>query len=128
MFASLAMATAGALPRAHAADTDILEVLGTARTNNRTASLIFRVPSHQARVSEIRIRSGSLAVTLVGVEIEFADGKLERMRIEEALPPGAQSHPIPVDPSRPVSRVFVTKQPGLRAGETAVQLLGKVAR
>jgi hypothetical protein len=103
-----------------------LEVLGTARTNNRTESLVFRVAPHQAHVSELRIRSGSLAITLVGIEIEFADGNLTRVGMQETLPPGQQSQPIPVESRRAVSKVFVTKRPGLRPGETTIQLLGKI--
>ncbi|WP_295556084.1 hypothetical protein [uncultured Hyphomicrobium sp.] len=117
------MATLGAtLPRAEQA----LDVLATARTNNRTQSLTFRVPAHQSRVSELRIRSGSLAITLVGLEIAFRDGGTERFVLQGALAPGHQSQPIPVDPSRTIREVLVTKQPGLRPGETAIQLLGKV--
>lgn len=105
-----------------------LEVLATVRTNNRTESLTFRIPAHQAHVSELRIRSGSLAVTLAGIEIEFADGKLQRTALEETIPPGHQSRPIPIESQRKLTRVFVTKRPGLQPGETAIQLLGKVER
>ena len=111
--------------RAHA---QALEVLGTARTNNRTESLTFRVPHHQAHISALRIRSGSLATTLAGIEIEFADGGLERIKVQETLAPGRQSRSIPVDRRRAVARVFVTKRPGLRPGETVVQLLGEIER
>jgi hypothetical protein len=115
-------------PLASSADAQSLEVLGTIRTNNRAGALVFRVPAHQAHVSELRIRSGGLAVTLVGIEIEYADGKLERIGLRENLAPGQQSHPIPTDARRAVKSVFVSKQPGLRPGETAVQLLGTVER
>ena len=110
------------------AEPQALEVLGTARTNNRTDTLTFRVPAHQTHVSALRIRSGSLAMTLSGIEIEFADGAFERVKLQDTLAPGQQSRPIPVDHRRAVSRVFVAKQPGLRPGETTVQLLGKVER
>ncbi|MBN8911270.1 MAG: hypothetical protein J0H65_04255 [Rhizobiales bacterium] len=105
-----------------------LEVLATVRTNHRTESLTFRIPAHQAHVSELRIRSGSLAVTLAGIEIEFADGRQHRALLQETLPPGHQSQPIPIEPHRAVTRVFVTKRPGLQPGETVIQLLGKVER
>jgi hypothetical protein len=123
----LALVLAALAPLAHAG-AQSLEVLATARTNNRTESLTFRIPTHQARVSELRIRSGSLAVTLAGIEIEFADGTQHRALLQETLPPGHQSQPIPVDSRHPVSKVFVTKRPGLQAGETAIQLIGKVER
>jgi hypothetical protein len=110
------------------ADTQTLEVLATVRTNNRTESLVFRVPAHQAHVSALRIRSGTLAVTLAGIEIEFADGRVQRAILQETIPPGHQCRPIPIDPSRAVSRVLVTKRPGLQPGETLLQLLGKVER
>ena len=110
------------------AEMQSLEVLATVRTNNRTESLAFRVPAHQAHVSELHIRSGHLAVTLAGIEIEFADGQVQRAILQETIPPGHQCRPIPIDPSRAVSRVLVTKHPGLEPGETVLQLIGKVKR
>ena len=110
------------------AATQSVEVLATVRTNHRTEILTFRIPAHQAHVSELRIRSGHLAVTLAGIEIEFADGRLQRTVLQETLPPGHQSRSIPVESRRAVSRVLVTKRPGLEPGETAIQLLGKVER
>lgn len=111
--------------RAEAADT--LELLAMARTNNRTASLTFPIPTRQAHVSELRLRSGSLAVTLEAVEIEFADGGRTRILVNETLAPGQPSRALAVDPRRALSRVLVTKRPGLRPGETAIQLLGRIA-
>ena len=108
------------------ARTQSLEVLGTARTNNHTANLDFRIAPHQAHASAIRIRSGSLATMLLGIEIEFADGGLERAQLQEALAPGQQSRPLPIDSRRAMRRVSISIQPGLRAGETAIQLLGHV--
>jgi hypothetical protein len=110
---------------ARAADT--LELLAMTRTNNRTASLAFRVPPRQAHVSELRIRSGSLVLTLEAVEIEFADGGSTRILIGDTLAPGHDSRPLPIDPRRGLSRVLVMKRPGLRPGETAIQLLGRIA-
>jgi len=123
----LALVLTALAPLAHAS-AQSLEVLATVRTNNRTESLTFRIPTHQARVSELRIRSGSLALTLAGLEIAFADGTTDRVTLTGTLPPGHQSQPIPVDSRRPVSKVFVTKRPGLQPGETAIQLIGKVER
>lgn len=128
-FSSLVLVTAISLSLWQSdAHAQTLEVLGTARTNNRTESLVFRIPAHQARLSELRIRSGSLAVALAGIEIEFADGKLQRAVLQETLPPGYQSRPISVHPHGAVKRIFVTKRPGLHPGETVIQLLGKVER
>lgn len=110
------------------ADAQALEVLGTVRSNNRAEILDFRVLAHQTHVSELRIRSGSLGVTLTGIEIEFADGAPARATLQDTLAPGQQSRPIAVDPGRAVTRVIVTKRPGLRPGETAIQLLGRRAR
>jgi len=110
------------------AEPQTFEVLASAHTNNRTSSLAFRIPAHQANVSAIAIRSGSLTVTLAGIEIEFADGTYQRATHQETIPPGATSKSIPVDPRRAISQVFVTKQPGLRPGETLIQLLGKTER
>lgn len=105
-----------------------LEVLATARTNHRTASASFRIPAHQARLSELRIRSGSLAVTLDGLEIEFADGTVQRVKVQETLAPGQQSRPIPIESRRSASKVLLSLRPGLRPGETVIQLLAKVER
>ncbi|MGE0022678.1 MAG: hypothetical protein AB7S70_03490 [Hyphomicrobium sp.] len=111
-----------------AAGPQAFEVLASARTNNRTASLAFRIPAHQANVSAICLRSGSLAITLTGIEIAFADGTGQRATLQETIPPGARSSTIPVDHRRAISQVIVTKQPGLRPGETMIQLLGKVSK
>ncbi len=105
------------------------EILAAQRANNRTANFTFRLAAHQAHLSEVCIRFGSLPVTLVAMEIEFADGGgQQRVLIDDTLAPGARSRPVPVDSRRAVSRVFVTKRPGLRAGETVMQLLGRVER
>ncbi len=104
------------------------ELLGAVRVNNRTESVTFRIAPRQARVSEIRIRSGSLAASLSSVEVEFADGGLQRTEIEDSLAPGMQSRPIAVDARRAMTRVSVMKRPGLRPGETSFQLLGRLAR
>lgn len=121
---AFALSADAAMPTQAGAQT--IEVLGTARTNNRIESIDVRIAAHQAHVSAICIRSGSLATTLLGIEIEFADGSRERIKLQERLAPGQQSRPIPVDPRRAVRRVFVTKKPGLRPGETVIQILGKV--
>lgn len=113
-------------PPAHTADAP--ELLAQARVNNRTESIVFRLDPRQARVSEIRIRSGSLTVHIEAVEILFADGGHARAILGETLPPGYQSRPIPVDSRPAISRVLVSKRPGLRSGETTLQLLGVPAR
>lgn len=128
--AAVPLAVAGALLFAAAARptearAEDLEILASAHTNNREQTLSFLVqrPTH---VSELRIRTGSLAVTLVSMEIEFRDGSLQRTILQEPIPAGQQSRAIPVDPRRPIAKVFLEKQAGLRPGSTAVQLLGKV--
>lgn len=103
-----------------------LEVLATARANNHTSSVVFSIAPHQARVSELRLRSGSLPLALAGLEVAFADGTTDRVVLEGTLPPGHQSRPIPVDPQRAVRQVLLAARPGLRPGETTIQLLGKV--
>jgi len=107
---------------------EALELLATEHTNNRTASLTFRIPPQQAHVSELRLRSGSLAIGLDALEIEFADGGRARTRLDETLAPGQESRPLAVDSRRALSRVLVIKRPGARAGETAIQLLGRRVR
>jgi hypothetical protein len=101
-----------------------LEVIGRARTNNRTDVVTFRIERASAFVSALRVRSGSLPVLLVAVEIEFADGGLQRSVLEQTLAPGQQSRAIPVDARRAISRIIVVKRPGLREGETELQVLG----
>ncbi len=123
----LALLLAALAPLAHAG-AQSLEVLATVRTNNRTQSLTFRIPAHQARVSELRLRSGSLPLSLAGLEMAFADGTTDRVLLEGTLAPGHQSEPIPVDPARTLREVLLTARPSLRPGETTIQLLGKVER
>lgn len=110
------------------ADPQALEMLGTARVNNRIETLFFHIAPHQAHASELYVRSGSLAVTLVGMEVEYADGGLARFKLQEPVPPGRQSRPIAIDNTRAMKKILVAKQPGLRPGETAIQLLGKIVR
>lgn len=102
------------------------ELLGMARVNHRIAHMSFTISSAQAHVSEISVRSGSLAMTLQGIEIVFADGGQQRIAIDDSLAPGQASHPIPIDPGRALHKVSVAKQPGLHPGETVIQLLGRV--
>ena len=75
-------------------------------------------------MSAIRIRSGSLILKLVAVEIEFADGNTQRASLNQALAPGQQSQPIALDPSRTIREITVVKQPGLRDGDTTIQIIG----
>jgi hypothetical protein len=103
-----------------------LEVLGTARANNATQTLTFRISPRQSHVSELRLRSGSLDVHLLSMEVEFADGGIQRTVLDSVLLPGHQSAPVRIDGGRAVRQVFVSKRQGLRPGETVIQLLGKV--
>jgi hypothetical protein len=105
-----------------------LEILGHARVNNRTDLVVFKIAPSQAHASALRIRSGSLAVTLAAVEIEFTDGTHHRVMTQESLAPGHQSAAIAIDPGRTMARVLVSKKPGLRDGETVLQLLGAVEK
>lgn len=119
---ALLFATAATPTEARAQD---LEILASTHTNNREQTVTFLV-QRQTHVSELRVRTGSLAVTLVSMEIEFRDGSPQRTILREPVPAGQQSRAIPVDPSRPIAKVFLEKQAGLRPGSTALQLLGKV--
>lgn len=103
-----------------------LEILGQVRANNRTDLVVFTIAPTQAHASALRIRSGSLAITLAAVEIEFTDGTHHRVMTQESLAPGHQSAAIAIDPGRAIARVLVSKKPGLRDGETMLQLLGAV--
>lgn len=115
-------------PGKGSAGSSALEILGQARVNNRTDLVTFRIAPSQAHASALRIRSGSLAVTLVAIEIEFTDGTHHRLMTQETLPPGHQSAAIAFRPGRVMARVLVSKKPGLRDGETMLQLLGTVEK
>lgn len=110
------------------AGADTLEVVGSTRATHLQSSLTFRVSAPQARLSEIRVRSGSLALHLEAVEIVYADGHIARTILQQSLPPGHQSRAIRADPRRPIREILITKRPGMRPGETMLQLLGKVIR
>lgn len=105
-----------------------LEVIGTTRATHLVQSHAFRPSAAQARLAEIRIRSGSLALHLEAVEILFADGSHQRAIVRQNLPPGHQSRAIPIDRQRQVREIVVSTRPGMRQGETTLQLLGKVIR
>lgn len=105
-----------------------LELIGAARISHLATSATVRPAPHQTRLTEIRVRSGSLALHLEAVEIVFADGGLERAVVQESLAPGHRSRPIPVDGRRPVREILVMKRPGMRPGETILQVLGRVTR
>ena len=106
---------------------EALEVIAQARATHAAGSLAFRLAPRHPRLSEVRIRSGSLALHLEAVEIVFADGGYARVILQQSLSPGHRSRPIAVDSRRPVSEILVSKRPGMRPGETLVQVLGKVA-
>ncbi|AHB50042.1 hypothetical protein W911_06405 [Hyphomicrobium nitrativorans NL23] len=105
-----------------------LELIGSARTTHQTASLTFRLSPGQSRLSEIRVRSGSLALHLEAVEIVFADGSLQRALVQESLGPGHQSRPIGIRNRQAVREIHISKRPGMRPGETVIQILGRPAR
>lgn len=104
------------------------EVLSTVRANHRASVVSFRIQGRQSHVSALAVRSGSLAITIAGLEIAFADGGFARFAAQEMVPAGHQSRVFPVDGSRAITEVLVTMRPGLRPGETALQLLGRIAR
>lgn len=106
----------------------LLEVIARARTNNQAEVVALRVEPASAFASELRVRSGSLSMGLVAVEIEFADGGVTRSLSGETLAPGQQSRPIVVDSRRAMRRIIVVKRPGLRDGETELQVLGVPAK
>lgn len=110
------------------ADPPALEILGQARANNRTDLVVFKIAPSQAHASALRIRSGSLNITLAAIEIEFTDGTHHRVMTQESLAPGRQSAAIAIDTGRTMARVLVSKKPGLRDGETVIQLLGAVEK
>jgi hypothetical protein len=110
------------------AGSPVLEILGQARVNNRTDLVTFEIAPSQAYASALHLRSGSLAVTLAAVEIEFTDGTHQRLMTQETLAPGHQSPAITIGPGRAMVRVTVSKKPGLRDGETMLQLLGAVEK
>ena len=105
-----------------------LELIGSARTTHQTLSLTFRPAPAQARLSEIRVRSGSLALHLEAVEVVFADGSVQRALPQESLGPGHQSRPIRIGSRQPVREIHISKRPGMRPGETTLQILGRVAQ
>lgn len=115
-------AAGGASLSAGAADAVIV---GEARANNRTDLVTFTLRRAEPGIGELRLRSGHLAIVLVAVEVEFVDGTLARRVLEQSLAPGQQSAPIAVDPGRAIASVLVTKRPGLREGETLLQLLAR---
>ncbi|WP_333793773.1 hypothetical protein [Hyphomicrobium sp.] len=104
------------------------EILSTVRTSHRAGVVRFRIPAHQSRISELSLRSGSLAMSIAGLEIAFADGGFARIAAQETVPAGHQSRAFPVDGRRAVTEVVVTLRPGLRQGDTVLQLLGRIVR
>ena len=105
------------------AQAGTLEVIGRAKTNNRIDVVTFRIDPASSFASELRVRSGAIAMLLVAVEVEFADGGLARTVIGETLSPGQQSRAIAVDRGRAIRRIIVVKRPGLREGESELQIL-----
>lgn len=105
-----------------------LEIVASARTTHLTASHTFRVPPRQARLAEVRIRSGSLGITLDAVEIVFSDRTIEPTILQQHLPPGHQSRAVPVRNRQDIREIVVTMRPGMRQGETTLQLLGRLIR
>ena len=105
-----------------------LELIGSARTTHQTLSLTFRPAAAQSRLSEIRVRSGSLALHLEAVEIVFADGNTQRAIVHESLGPGHQSRPIRIESGEPVREIHISKRPGMRPGETVIQILARPVR
>ena len=104
-----------------------LELIASARTTHQTLSLTFRPTPRQALLSEIRVRSGSLALHLEAVEIIFADGSQQRAILQESMGPGHQSRPIRVESRQEVREIHISKRPGMRPGETVIQILGRPA-
>lgn len=125
--ATLAAAFLGASGAARATDRGAFDVLQAVRANHRTALVTFRVPGSRTHASALRVRSGSLPMTIVGIEIEYADGDVHRITARETVPPGHVSRPVSVDGRRAMATVLVMLQPSPRAGETTIQLLGKIA-
>ncbi len=102
------------------------DLLGMVRVNHRATHVVVEISPRQSHVTEITVRSGGLGMTLVNIEITFADGGSQRIAIDDTLPPGHLSRVIPVDSQRALRKVVVHKRPSLMPGETVIQLLGRV--
>lgn len=125
---ALALALGLAITSAAPAFAQELELIGSAQATHQTQSLTFRLSPRQFRLSEIRVRSGSLALHLEAVEIVFADGSLQRAIVQDSLGPGHQSRPIRIESRQAVREIHISKRPGMRPGETVIQILGRLAQ
>jgi hypothetical protein len=122
--AALSLACGG-FGAAHARDA-LQHLVAQTKTTNRAELVTIRVHPERTGLSALAIRSGSLPIMLLAVEVEFSDGASQRQIYQHLLAPGHASPPMPLDPRRAIARVFVTKKPGLRDGETLIQVLGRV--
>jgi hypothetical protein len=101
------------------------EVIDAQSVNNREDRIVFRVPPGRQQLEQIRFRTGSDHVLLTTVEILSANGQRKVVDIYDRLGPGAESRPVAIEPGVPaVTQITVWKRPGLRPGQTTVQLIG----
>lgn len=119
------VAILAALSGAAQATSGAQEIVAQVNTNNRQDLVSAQIRPARSGCSEISVRSGSLPMMLLAIEIEHADGTTRRQIYQQSLPPGHASAPMPSDPRQDISRILVTKKPGLRDGETVLQILGR---
>lgn len=110
------------------AATGAQEIVVQATTNNRQDLVTASIRPARSGCSEISVRSGSLPMMLLAIEVEHADGTTRRQIYGQSLPAGRASAPMRMDPRHAISRILVTKKPGLRDGETVLQILGRCER
>jgi hypothetical protein len=100
-----------------------VEIIGTQRANNREQRVIFRLDPARAGVAAVAVRSGSEPIQLQSLDIAYANGEHKNVELPETILPGRQSRLSEVDAAAPIVEIVVWKRPGVRPGETTLQLL-----
>jgi hypothetical protein len=100
-----------------------VEILASQRVNNREQRVVFPITPGRTGVAAIAVRSGSETIQLQSLEIAYANGEHKNIELSEAIPPGRQSRMSEIPAPAPIVEIVVWKRPGLRTGETMMQVL-----
>ncbi len=87
--------------------------------------VVFRTNRGDGRLGQIRLKVGSEAVIMRGIDIRFRNGEVQKVRIDKRMEPGEQTQAIDLEgEQRVVDTVTLDMEPRRRQFRTEVTLLG----
>jgi hypothetical protein len=105
------------------------ELVGSETVDARDDRVVFKVGRREGRFNAIKFRSSGRSILLSGVDIEFANGDRQEVRLLQRLRSGRETEAIDLKgKSRRIKKITLWKRPSWRPGRVTVDLGGSKAR